>query len=59
MRRTVSIRGANGANGPWVGDGEALATQGGKLYGGGNFTSAGGDTAAEGIASTALAALHR
>ncbi len=50
--------GANGANGPWVGYGLALATLGSKLYAGGNFTSAGGDTLAEGVASTPLAALH-
>ena len=47
--------GSNGAgNGPWTGYGLALATFGGKLYAGGNFTSAGGDTKAEGIASTPL-----
>ena len=50
--------GAHGANGPWVGYGLALATGSGKLYAGGNFTSAGGDTAAEGIASTVLSALR-
>ena len=47
--------GSNGAgNGPWIGDGTALATYGQKLIAGGNFTSAGGDTMAHGIASYPL-----
>ncbi len=46
--------GAKGANGPWIGYGLALATLNHKLYAGGNFTSAGSDTQAVGIASTPL-----
>jgi hypothetical protein len=44
--------GSNGTNGPWIGYGLALATLNGRLYAGGNFTSAGSDTHAVGIAST-------
>ena len=44
--------GVKGTNGPWIGYGLALATMNGKLYAGGNFTSAGSDTNAVGIAST-------
>jgi hypothetical protein len=46
--------GAKGANGPWIGYGLALGIVNSKLYAGGNFTSAGGDTTAVGIASTPL-----
>ena len=46
--------GAKGTNGPWIGYGLALATISRKLYAGGNFTSAGNDTKAVGIASTPL-----
>jgi hypothetical protein len=47
--------GSNGAgNGPWFGDGLALAVYGGQLYAGGGFTSAGGDTLAHGVASRSL-----
>jgi hypothetical protein len=41
-------------NGPWVGEGDALAVVNGLLYAGGNFTSAGGDTKAKFIASRSL-----
>jgi hypothetical protein len=48
--------GSNGAgNGPWIGNGLALATYGPLLEAGGNFTSAGGDTLAEYAASYPLA----
>jgi hypothetical protein len=44
--------GSNGAgNGPWIGDGLALRTFRHQLYAGGGFTSAGGDTKAQFIAS--------
>jgi len=47
--------GSNGAgNGPWVGEGSALAIIEQKLYAAGNFTSAGGDTQAQSAASFAL-----
>jgi len=46
--------GAHGTNGPWIGYGLALAIYQGKLIAGGNFTSAGSDTKAVGIASTPL-----
>jgi hypothetical protein len=43
--------GSDGAgNGPWTGNGLALAVFGQHLYAGGNFTSAGGDTQASFIA---------
>ncbi len=43
--------GSDGAgNGPWSGNGLALASFGGKLVAGGNFTSAGGDTKAQYVA---------
>ena len=48
--------GSSGGKGPFIGNGLALATSNQKLYLGGNFTSAGGDTQARGIASTSLAA---
>lgn len=38
-------------NGPWLGDGTALDVFHGQVYAGGNFTSAGGDTAAQFAAS--------
>ena len=45
--------GSDGAgNGPWSGNGLALAQFGQRLYAGGNFTSAGGDTLAHGLAVT-------
>jgi hypothetical protein len=48
--------GSNGAgNGPWVGEGHALAVLGNSLFAGGSFTSAGGDPQARSIASFALA----
>jgi hypothetical protein len=44
--------GSDGAgNGPWLGDGTALDVFRGQVYAGGNFTSAGGDTAARFAAS--------
>jgi hypothetical protein len=47
--------GSNGAgNGPWVGEGSALALVDRQLYAAGNFTSAGGDTQAQSAASFAL-----
>ncbi len=47
--------GSDGAgNGPWVGNGLALARQGGNLFAAGGFTSAGGDTQAHSVASFAL-----
>lgn len=47
--------GSNGAgDGPWVGEGSALAIFKGQLYAGGNFTSAGGDTMAKFAASHSL-----
>jgi hypothetical protein len=43
--------GSDGAgNGPWTGNGLAVAKFGGKLVAGGNFTSAGGDTQARFVA---------
>jgi trimeric autotransporter adhesin len=49
--------GSNGAgNGPWLGNGLALAPFGALLYAGGNFTSAGGDNQAGSIASYPLVA---
>ena len=48
--------GSNGAgNGPWVGEGSALAIIGRHLYAAGNFTSAGGDPQAQSAASFDLA----
>ena len=47
--------GSNGADdGPWVGEGSALAVVNGQLYAGGNFTSAGGDINARFVASRSL-----
>ena len=51
--------GSNGAgNGPWIGEGHALAifpnAEPRRLYAGGSFTSAGGDTQARGIASFSI-----
>ena len=47
--------GSNGAgNGPWVGEGSALAPVDRQLYATGNFTSAGGDPQAQSIASFGL-----
>jgi hypothetical protein len=47
--------GSNGAgNGPWTGEGSALAIVGQQLYAAGNFTSAGGDPQAQSAASFAL-----
>jgi hypothetical protein len=47
--------GSNGAgNGPWLGEGAALAIVDRRLYAAGNFTSAGGDTQAGSVASFAL-----
>jgi hypothetical protein len=47
--------GSNGAgNGPWVGEGSALAVVDRLLYAAGNFTSAGGDTQAQSAASFSL-----
>jgi hypothetical protein len=44
--------GSDGAgNGPWSGNGLAVASFGQRLYAGGNFTSAGGDTQAKYIAA--------
>ena len=48
--------GSNGAgNGPWVGEGSALALVDRQLYAAGNFTSAGGDPQAQSAASFSLA----
>lgn len=48
--------GSNGAgNGPWIGEGSALAVVDRRLYAAGNFTSAGGDTQAQSAASFDLA----
>jgi hypothetical protein len=54
--------GSDGAgNGPWVGDGSSLAifpaVEPRRLYAGGGFTSAGGDTQARGVASFSIAAV--
>ena len=50
--------GSNGAgNGPWVGEGSALAIVGRRLYAAGNFTSAGGDAQAQSAASFPLTQL--
>jgi hypothetical protein len=47
--------GSNGAgNGPWVGEGAALAVIDRLLYAAGNFTSAGGDNQAQSAASFSL-----
>jgi hypothetical protein len=47
--------GSNGAgNGPWIGEGSALALVDRQLYAAGNFTSAGGDTQAQSAASFSL-----
>ncbi len=47
--------GSNGAgNGPWVGEGSALALVDRQLYAAGNFTSAGGDPQAQSAASFSL-----
>ena len=47
--------GSNGAgNGPWVGEGSALALVDRQLYAAGNFTSAGGDAQAQSAASFSL-----
>ena len=47
--------GSDGAgNGPWIGDGLALARMGGDLFAAGGFTSAGGDTQARAVASFAM-----
>ena len=47
--------GSNGAgNGPWVGEGSALALVDRQLYAAGNFTSAGGDPQAQSVASFSL-----
>ena len=47
--------GSNGAgNGPWVGEGSAVALVGQLLYAAGNFTSAGGDPQAQSAASFSL-----
>jgi hypothetical protein len=47
--------GSDGAgNGPWIGDGLALARMGGNLFAAGGFTSAGGDTQARSVASYAM-----
>jgi hypothetical protein len=48
--------GSNGAgNGPWSGDGLALALRDSQLFAGGSFTSAGGDAQAHSVASFSLA----
>ena len=50
--------GSNGAgNGPWVGEGSALALVDRQLYAAGNFTSAGGDAQAQSVASFPLSNL--
>jgi len=50
--------GSNGAgNGPWIGEGSALAVFGQRLYAAGNFTSAGGDVQAQSAASFPLSNL--
>ena len=50
--------GSNGAgNGPWTGEGHALALIDRQLYAAGNFTSAGGDTQAQSVASFGLSQL--
>jgi hypothetical protein len=47
--------GSNGAgDGPWTAEGSALALIDRQLYAGGNFTSAGGDTQAQSVASFSL-----
>ena len=47
--------GSNGSgNGPWIGEGHALAVVERQLYAAGNFTSAGGDLQAQSVASFAL-----
>ena len=47
--------GSDGAgNGPWIGNGLALAIVDRQLYAAGSFTSAGGDTQAHSAASFAL-----
>ena len=47
--------GSNGAgDGPWAGEGSALALVDRQLYAAGNFTSAGGDTQAQSVASFSL-----
>jgi trimeric autotransporter adhesin len=47
--------GSNGAaDGPWAGEGSALAIVDRQLYAAGNFTSAGGDTQAQSVASFSL-----
>jgi len=47
--------GSNGAGGgPWVGDTQALAVFGGRLYAGGGFTKAGGDAKANFATSRSL-----
>ena len=43
-----------GGNGPWVGEGTAVALVGRLLYAAGNFTSAGGDAQAQSVASFSL-----
>jgi trimeric autotransporter adhesin len=52
----VGSNGAGGgaANGPWVGEGHALAVVDRLLYAAGNFTSAGGDTQAQSVGSFSL-----
>lgn len=47
--------GSNGSgNGPFIGNTDALATSGARVFVGGNFTSAGGDTLADGIAQSPI-----
>ena len=47
--------GSDGAgNGPYIGDTNALATLGARVFSGGGFTSAGGDTLARGIAQSPI-----